>query len=550
MTTTSEKSATHRGLPPGVPERTLSTLLSKAIRDHAQKVALVGDGEELTFAELGRRVEIITGWLRSKGLSGGSRVAVVSRNSVGFATIQVATQVAGFVGVWITARLGPSEVHYNVTTAGAEVVFVDRSWAERIDDVFPEGERPLVVCFDDGPELPGVIRFSEVLRSGLDDSVGQNERPTAESISLITFTSGTTGRPKGAVLSQSAMYNMVRNWLLSFPDLDGRDRVLHSAPLGHFSQVILFGSLTRGGSQYIMGKFDAGDLLDTVERERIEVLPLVPTQISAAVEEQTRQPRDVSSLVSIPYSASPIAPDRLRAAVTVFGAVFCQSYAQSEIMPPISILSKDDHQYALEAGEEGRRILASAGRPLPFVDVRIVSLDGEVLPPGEIGEVTVRSDTAMNGYWMDEANTAEAFTEDGWIRTGDMGSLSADGYLTIADRRKSMIISGGFNVYPVEVENVVYDLKWVREASVIGIPDERWGEAVIAVVALHADHAASADKESLAAELITHCKSRIADYKVPKRVDFMDDLPKGPTGKILPRLIREPYWEGRERSVV
>jgi len=550
MTMTSDTTSAASGLARGVPLRTLSNLLVKAMRDHSEREALVEGDIRLTYGDLYQRVTAIGHWLRGQGLTHESRVGVVSRNSIGFATAIVAVEVNGFAGVWITSRLSPAEVRYNSDKAGVEVLFVDDDWARKIDDVYGKDDaRPIIVCLNSDTAPKGVTTLDEVLVQGDIAEQSEGVEPDADSISLITFTSGTTGKPKGAVLTQSALYNMVRHWTMSFPDLDGRERVLHSAPLGHFSQVIMYSSLTKGGAQHILGKFDAGTLLDTIAREQIEVLPLVPTQISAAVEEQLARPRDVSTLVSIPYSGSPISPDRLRKAVQAFGPVFCQSYAQSEVMPPIAVLSKDDHRIALELGADGMRILASAGRPVPFVDVKIVDLTGNECARGEIGEITVRSDTAMREYWMDHAATEEAFN-DGWLRTGDMGKLSEDGFLTIADRRKSMIISGGFNVYPVEVENAIYELSWVREAAVIGIPDEKWGEAVIAAVSIDREQAADMDHDALSAELIASCRTRIADYKVPKKVVFMDELPKSATGKIQSRLIRDPYWVGRERRVV
>jgi acyl-CoA synthetase (AMP-forming)/AMP-acid ligase II len=227
--------------------------------------------------------------------------------------------------------------------------------------------------------------------------------------------------------------------------------------------------------------------------------------------------------------------------------VFVQLYAQTEVPPPLTVLSKRDHQAGVRHGDE--RLLLSAGRPLPYVEIKVIDIDGNDVPRGDLGEIVCRSETMMDGYWNEPVPTAQAFASDGWLATGDIGYLSTDGYLTIVDRRKSLIITGGYNVYPAEVERVIQQLPWVIDVVVVGIPDEHWGEAILAVVVVNDEVASKRDSDTLSAELDARCRARLAGYRVPKRVEFRAELPRNAAGKVLARLVRDPYWAAHSRRV-
>jgi acyl-CoA synthetase (AMP-forming)/AMP-acid ligase II len=251
--------------------------------------------------------------------------------------------------------------------------------------------------------------------------------------------------------------------------------------------------------------------------------------------------RDFSSLRTILYGGSGIAPDRLGRAVKVFGDVFVQFFGLSETPMPLSALSQHDHRFDVREAPPPR--LGSAGRVNPFVELRICDDGGAELPVGEVGEIVVRGDTVMSGYWGKPAETAAMIDADGWAATGDLGRFDEQGYLYIVDRKRDMIVTGGYNVYPAEVENAIAALEEVQEVAVVGVPDDRWGESVKAVVVPRPG------MRLTETDIVECCTQRLAGYKKPRSVDFVDELPKTGSGKLMRRKVREPYWEGRERSV-
>jgi acyl-CoA synthetase (AMP-forming)/AMP-acid ligase II len=527
----------------GQPQRTVAHVLRKACRDHAARIAVVEGKRRLTYAELERRATSIATWLHGRGLSTGTRVGIVSRNCLEFVIADLAIQLGAFTRVGVSPRLTTDEVVGICNDAGIAALFVDESWAARAPEIcMRTAVSPLIISF--GAGVPGVVPLV-----GPPSASPGAALPEAaeESAALLAYTSGTTGKPKGAVISQRAAFNVCRQVALALPDVGAGDSILHTAPLAHFVFAIVLSSLAHGGTQHVMAKFDAAALLDVVETEKIAIIPMVPTQVNTVVSEQLARGRDVSSVRCIPYSAAPIAVGRLRAAIEVFGPVFVQLYAQSEVPPPLTVLSKQDHQRALADGDE--RLLMSAGRPLPYVDVKIVDIDGNDVAPGDLGEILCRSETIMDGYWQNPTQTAQAFDNDGWLATGDVGRLSSDGYLTIVDRRKSLIITGGYNVYPAEVERTIQQLPWVAEVAVIGIPDEHWGEAITAVVVVDQTVVPDGGSEALSGELIEHCRAHLAGYRVPKHVKYSGPLPRNAVGKVLTRLVREPYWAARTRPI-
>jgi acyl-CoA synthetase (AMP-forming)/AMP-acid ligase II len=527
----------------GQPRRTLAHVLKKTCRANADRIAVVQDDRRLSYAELEEQAGRIATWLHDQGLTAGARVGILSRNCLEFVVADVAIQLGAFTRVGLSPRLSLDEVAGICNDAGIAALFVDEPWAQSAPEITKRtASSPLVISF--GAGAPGVVPLAGPPAATADAALPE---ATEDSAAMLAYTSGTTGKPKGAVISQRAAFNVCRHTALAMPDVGAGEPVVHTAPLAHFAFTIAIASLAHGGTQHVVAKFDAAALLDLVETERIAVIPMVPTQVKMVVDEQLRRSRDVSSVRCIPYSAAPIAAGQLRTAIEVFGQVFVQLYAQSEVPPPVTVLSKNDHQTALADGDE--RLLISAGRPLPYVDVRVVDVDGNEVAPGELGEILCRSETMMDGYWQDPAETARAFAHDGWLATGDVGHLSQDGYLTIVDRRKSLIITGGYNVYPAEVERVIQQLPWVAEVAVIGIPDEHWGEAITAVVVVGHAVAADGGSDALSAQLIEHCRAHLAGYRVPKHVKYSGPLPRNGAGKLLTRLVREPYWSAHTRRI-
>jgi long-chain acyl-CoA synthetase len=319
------------------------------------------------------------------------------------------------------------------------------------------------------------------------------------------------------------------------------DVYLHAAPMFHLADGWATYAFTGVGSTqtYVRG-FEPRAVLAAIERERVTMTVLVPTMINALINHPDAATRDLSSLRYLLYGASPIAESVLRRAMDVLGCDFTQAYGMTEAAPILTLLLGDDHRH--DGSERAVRRLRSAGRPVLGVEVRVVDLDDQDVPTGEVGEVLARGANMLAGYWNRPEETAEAL-RGGWYHSGDLATLDEDGYLYIVDRKKDMIVTGGENVYSVEVEDALAAHPAVLECAVIGVPDEHWGEAIHAVVALKSGQAASED------ELVAHCHARIAGYKCPKSIAFVEALPKSGAGKVLKRELREPHWAGRERLV-
>jgi len=298
--------------------------------------------------------------------------------------------------------------------------------------------------------------------------------------------------------------------------------------------------MLRGGRSVILPGFEVELLLQTIEKERVTHLLLVPTMINMLLNHPEIQRYDLSSVRTLFYAASPMPVERIKQALQVFGSVLIQGYGCTESSALITYLPKEDH--AFERDPKKLRRLASCGVPIMACDVRVVNENGEDITPGEVGEIIERGEDTMLGYWKDPERTAETLKK-GWLYTRDMATVDEDGYIYIVDRKADMIISGGYNIYPSEVEEVLYRHGAVYEASVIGVPDDLWGESVKAVVVL------KEGMEATEEDLIQLCKNHLSSYKKPKSVDFVSDLPKNPYGKILRRKLREKYWAGQERMV-
>lgn len=516
----------------------LGTLMERSYRLYAPRLAVIENDRRTTYRDLGSRVHRIANALLGAGMRPGDRVAILSRNSTAFWEVEHALAIGGFIRVALTPRLHQREVEYIGNDCEPRVVFVDETWAELLPAVapaIPSLER-IVQISGQATALESLDGFLE----GTDDAPAETI-PSAGSVAALLYTSGTTGRPRGATLTHGNLVAMLRSVQTEVPPIDPSDVVLHVAPLTHMSGGCAFTYFTRGAMQTLLPAFDPRSVLETIERLRVTVIPLVPSMLNRLVEAYEDSPTDATSLRAVLYGGSPIAPDRLARAIQAFGEVFIQLYGLSEAVMPLAALSQRDHR--LEADGSASRRHASAGRPHPFWELRIVDDDGSELPPGEEGEILVRGDNVMAGYWNDPEQTAAMIDADGWAHTGDVGRMDDEGYLTIVDRKRDMIVSGGFNVYPTEVENAILTLVGVREAAVVGAPDDEWGEAVTAVVVVRPGHTVTVE------DVLQACRANLASYKAPKAVHFVDDLPKSGVGKILRREVRQGFWAGRDRQV-
>jgi acyl-CoA synthetase (AMP-forming)/AMP-acid ligase II len=522
----------------GVAAPLLGDLLARAYRDFPDRLAAADSRARLTYGELGDRARRVAGGLAELGCKPGDRVGFISPNRIEYFEADHACLLGGFARLSPITRLHPREIGAILEDAEPTVVLAESGWLRTAGtDWLPSGVAHLVEFGDRGGTLVDV----------LDSSSGfEPERPDPDAVVALSYTSGSTGKPKGVVWTQRCMGATVRNIAAEMGTTTGEDVAIHTAPLSHFSGAIGLALFSVGATNLVRAEFDLDALVAALDAGEVSVLPLVPTQINRLVEELTRRseegkPVDVSRLRLLPYAGSAIPPDRLAAAQRMLGPVLLQFYGSTEAPMPITALSPEDHVAALTPDRSN--LLASAGRPSRYVEMAVRDDESRPVPAGETGEIVVRGSNVMREYWRNQAETEATIDPEGWCRTGDVGYVDPDGYLYIVDRKKDMIVTGGFNVYPREVESALSPLAGVREVAVVGAPSERWGEEIVAVVERHDD--ATLTEE----QVIAHCRAHIAGYKVPKRVVFVDELPRSGAGKVMKATLKDRFWEGRTRRV-
>jgi acyl-CoA synthetase (AMP-forming)/AMP-acid ligase II len=495
---------------------------------YGDRVAVTTDASTTSFAQLHEHSRRVADAIASS-TTPGARVAILDKNSVEILEMFFGAAISGRVLVMLNWRLADDELAEVLDHARPELVVVS-----------PELEGLLDASLARAVTEPAVVAIGPAYEAWRTAAPATTHPPVSSPDVVLSqmYTSGTSGRPKGVLGTHRSIGGGLKSG-----DPCGYDDttvLMCSMPMFHIGgmQPALI-ALVRGGRVVIRRDVDPHDLLATIERERVTHGFLVPTVISMVVDAARTASYDLSSVRGITYGASPITPAALRRAVSVFGRNLIQVYGSTETCGGISQLDPEDHH------DDGPRqhLLQSAGRPYDWVEVKIVDVEtGAVVPTGSYGEVLIRSEQNCIGYADDPQSTAEAIDADGWLHTGDGGHLDADGYLFLTDRVKDMIISGGENVFPIEVESVIAELDGVDGVAVVGTPDPHWGERVVAVLTVRADTQLSST------EVISHCKTRLAGYKCPKEVVFVDSLPKTPSGKILKREIRTTLGSSRTGS--
>jgi len=513
--------------------------LRRSVQLYGDRVAAIDGETRLTYAQLGARVDRLADALRDLGLARGDRVGVLMLNTFRYLELYYAVNVAGGVIVPLNSRLAVPELAFILDDCACTTLFVTREFAGHAAQL--RGRCPALaaaILAEDEPAPPGLLAYEDLIAAA-----GPARAPVAladSDLAGIFYTGGTTGLPKGVMLTQR---NLVDNAYRIIIELGyrGDDVYLHAAPMFHLADGASTFALTYvGGAHAHLRAFQPRAVLETIARDRVTATLLVPTMITALLNHPDLGRHDLSSLRTILYGASPIAADTLRAAIAALPCALVQGYGTTEAAPLLAVLPGADHR--LDGAGHPPRRLASAGRAAIGVALRVVDDDDRDVPPNTIGEVLARGANIMGGYWNRPQETAAA-QRGGWYHTGDLATLDEDGYLYIVDRKKDMIVTGGENVYSIEVEDALAGHPAVLECAVIGVPDARWGEAVHAVVAL------KPGQEATAEELIAHCHERIAGYKAPKSIAFTEALPKSGAGKILKRELRERHWAGEARRV-
>ncbi len=517
---------------------TLADVVRAQARDRAGMIAYEFEGRQTTFAELDDNTNRVANGLSALGLGKGGRIAYIGKNSDAYFELLMGAGKAGVVMTPVNWRLAPPESAFIINDCTAPVLFVGPEFVDLVRKI--QGDLPHVrsIFTTEGgaAEWPDYAAWRDA-----QSSVAPATPVGRDDVVIQLYTSGTTGKPKGAMLSHGNLLHMVqaedRDNPASWNDWSDQDVALLAMPCFHIGGTQWgVNSLCFGAKGLVAREFDPGKVLDYFEQAGVSRIFMVPAALQIVVRLPRAAQADYSRLKTIFYGASPIPAALLRECIDTFGCEFVQVYGMTETTGSIVALPPADH---LEGGERMR----AAGKAMPGVEVMVRGDDGKPLPAGEIGEVAIRSGANMVGYWNLPEATAKTIDSDGWLATGDAGYLDEDGYLFIQDRIKDMIISGGENVYPAEVESAVCDHPDVAETAVIGVPDDKWGESVKAVVVLRPGCEATAD------DIIAFTRTRIAGYKTPKSIDFIDALPRNPSGKILRRELRAPYWEGRDRQV-
>ena len=513
-------------------------LVTEMVRSGAQQFpdrpAVMFADQTLTFTDVDQwSNRLAAALVRTGHAPVGARVALLLNNGLFSIPLDFACAKARITRVPLNARLSAREHAEMIRGVGATLLVFGPDCAARAAELAALVEGLDLLCLGEDPLAPNLLTLAEA------EDVGPQERvPEADDCVIALYTSGTTGSLKAACHTQRSWGAMVHNILGNLLQVRPGDMMLHAASLIHASGTIVIPFWVRGGIAGVLPNFVPADYCDAVERWKPKAINLVPTMIGMLLEQPDIARRDFSSVDTIVYGASPMPRATLRRGLDLWGPRFTQYYGQSEAPLCISVLTKEDH-----VGPKADERMLSCGRVSLDCEVKLVDEEGDRVANGEAGEILVRAQFCMRGYHDAAELNARTVTPDGWVHTRDVGRFDEDGYLYLVDRTSDMIVSGGYNVYPREVEDVLAAHPAVREVVVVGLPDDKWGEQVTAFVVLRGGNAASAE------DLIAFARESLAAYKAPKDVRFMDEVPKSAVGKLLRRAVRDPFWAGRERKL-
>tara|TARA_R110002072_G_scaffold1780_9_gene14728 strand:+ start:5479 stop:7038 length:1560 start_codon:yes stop_codon:yes gene_type:complete len=515
----------------------MTQLIKRLGQTEPNMIATSMDDREQTWAQFNGKIAKFAGGLQKLGVGSDTSVAILALNSDRYFEFMFAVPWAGGVFQPINTRLAGPEVVYWLNDSEAKVLLVDSTFAPLIDSIREKLEHVEHFVFIDEGEVPEYCSTYQELVSA--DAIADVGR-CGDDVAGLFYTGGTTGRSKGVMLTHN---NLVVNAMQAAPLLNALpgDNILHVAPMFHIADAcVSMTSVVISGSNYFQPGFDPVATMEGIAQHKIERMIMVPTMINMFVNHPAIGNYDLSSLRAVLYGASPMPEAVIKKAMQELPkASFYQAYGQTETAPVITVLAADRHTF--EGPLAGK--IKAAGQAIPGVDLAIFDDDNKPVEAGVVGEICMRGPNMMKGYRNMAEQTAKAIV-DGWLHTGDGGYIDGDGFLFIVDRVKDMIISGGENVYSAEVENALYQHAAVSQCAVIGIPHEKWGEQVHAVVMPHADQQVTAE------ELINHCKTLIAGFKCPRSISFQDEpLPLSGAGKILKTELRKPFWPEDGRSI-
>ncbi len=520
-------------------DTTLGNLYDACTTYYADQVAIKFGGRAITYRQLRENAYRLANAFQSIGIKKGDKVAFLMVNCPEYIFTEYALAKIGAVRVPLAVALGGADHVYMMNHSEAKVLIYHARLTPRVKEMLPQLQtvQQFVCVGAESAPVEGHLQLETLMAQCPPEP--KPETVTASDLCGIYYTGGTTGRPKGVMLPHRAWINSILLEMLEF-GIGQREVFAYLTPMTHAGGVLLLPVLMREGTCVIFDHFDPKQFLEMTEQEKITAAFFVPTMIYLLLDYPDRNKYDTSSLRNIIYGAAPIGAERLRQALDTFGPIFTQLFGQTEAPMTISVLPREDHLVA--DPERQKKILTSCGRPTITTEVRLVDEEGKDVAPGEVGEIIARPANIMDGYYKDPEQTAKTI-KDGWLHTGDMARQDEYGYLYIVDRAKDMIVTGGFNVYPREVEDALFEHPAVKGAAVIGVPDAKWGEAVKAIVVLHAGRSATEE------ELIEFVKERKGSVMAPKSVEFWDAIPLTNLGKLDKKKMREKYWQGYDRRV-
>jgi acyl-CoA synthetase (AMP-forming)/AMP-acid ligase II len=499
------------------------------------KTAIVFEGKRYSFSQLNERVNRLANALLKLGVQKGDRVAMLQVNSNQCVEVYFAVAKTGAIYVPLNFRAKGNELVYMLNSSEAATLFIGERYIDLVNSIKPE----LVsvknfISLDNKQD--GMLYYEDMIESAPADEIFTDIGD--DDTTILMYTAGTTGFPKGVMLSHNSFSIYVLE-NVSPPDPVTEERNILTVPLYHVAGIQAMMAAIYGGRTLLMERqFEAKEWMGLVSEEKANRAMMVPTMLKQLMDHPEFSRYDLSSLRVITYGAAPMPLEVIKKAVECFpGVSFINAFGQTETASTITTLSPEDHNITgtEEEKEKKLRRLASIGRPMSDVEMKIIDEDGKDLPPGEVGEIVARGPRVMSGYWKDQEKTEKTIDKDGWVHTGDIGYMDEDGYFFLAGRATDIIIRAGENISPEELEAVLHSHPKVDEAAVIGIPDEEWGEVPMAVVVVKAGEKATAE------ELMEHCRANLASFKRPRSVVFTDELPRNPMGKVLKRVLREQY---------
>ena len=499
------------------------------------KVALVFEGKRYTFSQLGDRVNRLGNALSNLGVQTGDRVAMLHVNCNQCIEAYFAVAKIGAIYVPLNFRTKGSELTYMLNSSEANTLFVGERYTDLVNSIKPElGSVRTFIAIDSQHE--GMLYYKDIIASSPADEI--STEIDDNDTTILMYTAGTTGFPKGVMLSHNSFTIYVLE-NVSPADPVSEEKNILTVPLYHVAGIQAMMAAIYGGRTLVMEQqFEPQKWMALVAAEKVGRAMMVPTMLKQLMDHPDFSKHDLSSLQIITYGAAPMPLEVIKRAVDLFpGVSFINAFGQTETASTITILSPEDHNITGTEEEKEKKLkrLSSIGKPMSDIEMKIVDEEGNELPLGEVGEIMARGPRVMSGYWKDQEKTEKIIDKDGWVHTGDMGYVDEDDYFFLAGRATDMIIRGGENISPKEVEAVLHSHPKIEEAAVIGIPDEDWGEVPMAVVVLKEGEGATPE------ELTEYCRTNLASFKRPRSVVFTDELPRNPMGKVLKRVLREQY---------